>query len=610
MRCGARLLACTIATWTPWVQAQGDAAPAAPAAAAAAGPGLRWTVPLAVGGSVAYDLRSDQVRGERAVTQQLLTTNLNAASYIYQPWFLLVNATLGATVGRTQGGEQPGTDRDRFLTGSLRLHLFPRSRFPFEARFEESDSRIDPALGGVLEYRARSVAFSQRYRPEDASFSVIASVEHREQDGELVGQDTQDVLMADFTSRWKRHNFSAAMSRSLNRRHATDERTDFRNVVLRHTLGSGTELSVENSVNWSQTDDELAAGDLSLKLSQWSSVGIWRPADLPLTVTGSARGFKVDASETGLETSTVSVGAGATFEASEHLRLSASVTAQRTDGNTQTGWNGTVGGTYQGDNRKLGDYSHNWYAGVAASRARSSGVTENALSGQIGHGLTRSWGPDDGASWALHANQSASVSRTTGRAPQEGLNDPVSRALAHSLGVTWNHVGADHNAFFRLSLSDARQFDGERAHLQLLNLQLSGTHELDRRRSWTGDLTLQRIFQRSRSLAPATDPSLPPNPFDFDRQITHTVSGEIAYRHTFLFDVPRLTLTSRLRVSHDAQRQAQALVPLPDRESASWENRLDWQIGRLDASLGLRAGRIDDTWRHTLHLRLLRNFGD
>jgi hypothetical protein len=142
VRCGAGLLACTIATWATWAQGQGDpASPSAPvapqapaateAAPSAAGPGLRWTVPLAIGGSLAYDLRSDQARGERAVTQQLLTATVNAASYVYQPWFLLVNATLGTTVGRTQGGEQPGVDRDRFLTGSLRLSLFPRSRFPF-----------------------------------------------------------------------------------------------------------------------------------------------------------------------------------------------------------------------------------------------------------------------------------------------------------------------------------------------------------------------------------------------------------------------------------------------------------------------------------------------
>jgi hypothetical protein len=141
-------------------------------------------------------------------------------------------------------------------------------------------------------------------------------------------------------------------------------------------------------------------------------------------------------------------------------------------------------------------------------------------------------------------------------------------------------------------------------------MQLSGTHDIDRRRSWTGDLTLQRIFQRSRSIAPTTGPTVPVSPFDFDRQITHTVSGEIAYRQTQMFDVPRLSFTSRLRMSFDSQHQSQALVPLPDRESGSWENRLDWQVGRLDASLSLRAGRVDDTWRNTFSLRLLRNFGD
>jgi hypothetical protein len=138
----------------------------------------------------------------------------------------------------------------------------------------------------------------------------------------------------------------------------------------------------------------------------------------------------------------------------------------------------------------------------------------------------------------------------------------------------------------------------------LLNFQLSGTHDIDRRRSWTGDLTLQRAVQQSLPVALVGGGTLPA------LQQTHqSASGELTWRHLAMFDVSRLNFSSRLRVALDTQLQAEALLPLPQRETLSWENRLDYRVGRLDSALSLRWSRVDQRRFTLLMWRLQRSFG-
>lgn len=603
--CSIAATACASACPSAWAQDTPDPPAASPGTPA--GPGLRWHVPLALSGSLGYELRLDHAQSERARVHQMLTATLQAASYIYQPWLAVVNGQLGLTLSRGRGGEHDGMDRDQFVTGSLRLGLFPRSRFPFEGRYEVSDSRIDPALGGGIAYRARTLTLTQRYRPAGGDFDLMASYERRAQDGEAIGEDTQEALLANFSARWRRQDFNAALSRTLSRRRATDEQAEVRGLVLRHATGLGGELSVESSVNWNQTVDDLQSGRFDQRVAQWNSLAVWRPAERPYALSASVRGFRFTGSEFE-DIESVSAALSGHYELGPQLRLTAGATVNHNRGSGGDGWVGTLGATWQGDTRRWADWSHNWFGGAAASRAHQSAADEDTLSAQLGQSVSRVWGPSGGSTWSLAASQTASASHTRGRAPASPLDDPDSRALAHTVGLGWNHAAESGTASMRLSLSDARQFSGDRAHLQLINFQLNGAHEIDRQRRWSGNLTVQRMFQRARDLA---DPLLAPSTvFDFDRQITHSASGELGYQQVPVFNVPRLRFSSTLRISADAQHQRDTLVALPDRETASWENRLDWRVGRLDAYAALRASRTDGLWRSTLTLRVLRNFGD
>ncbi len=603
----ACLVACTVVA-PAW--GQGDAATATPPAAGlprdestAQGPGLQWRPPpVQWSGSVSYDLRLDHTHGQPRSTEHLVGTTLDALSYIYEPWLALVSGTLRVTASRLQGDATAPDGSDSFVTGGVRLNIFPRSRFPFDARYEVSDSRTDTSLGGNVDYRSRHLVLTQRYRPADNGFALSASYERRSQEGPTFGEDTQESLLADFSSRIKRHSLGASLARSLNRRLATGEETDFRSAVARHSYAVGSEFVLETSANWARSDDQLLIGGNQQTLSQWSSVALYRPEGLDLTLSASVRGFSFDNAATG-GTESVAAGVGAACDVNRNFRLTGNGSATRTDGAVAYAWVGSLGGTYNGDTQRLGEFTYDWNAGASLSNARSGDLEDNTFSTQLGHTFGRQWLLAPGESWSATFGQTLGVSYTRGDTEAPGHPLGWSRALTQTAGLTFSSNGPDRNAFARLSFTDARQFDAERARFQLVNLQLSGNYQVDRWHGWSGDLTVQRVLQRAITAEP-----VPVLGFRRERLITHSASGEVTWRAQRVFGVPRLRFQSRVRLSTDTQTSDIVLLALPDRESAVWENRLDYLVGRLELSATLRLSKTDELWRELLLLRLQRNF--
>jgi len=524
---------------------------------------------------------------------------------VYAPWLAVLNGAIGLTRGTVLGVDgESAPEASRFVTGKLQLSMFPRSRFPAELRYEVADSRVDASGAGGLDYRSRTIGVSQRYRPAEGDFSVAASYERRVQDSPDFGQDSQESLLADFSSRWKRHQVSVSLSRNLNRRGSTGEESDFISLMARHSATWLPTLSVESSANWVHTADQLLSGDRALTMAQASSLAVWRPLSMPLTLTGSLRALSAEGSGAGAG-SNLAAGVGATYEFDRNSRVNASLTATRFDGQTSISSVSALSGSYQGDQRQWGATQWSWNSSASLGAARTGARSETGLSTQMGHVLSQVWvtGP---STWSASASQSASVAlanRT--RLPGEPtLDDRLSRALTQTLALTWTMPGTSGSAFGRASVADARQFDAEQAHLRLYNFQLSGTHELDRRRSWSGDITLQRSSQRSLPVALAEG-----LPLAALRQSTRSASGELTWRHLAMFDVPRLNFTSRLRVALNSQRLTDEIVPLPQRETGSWENRLDYQVGRLESSWSVRLSRVDARQFLLFMWRLQRTFG-
>jgi hypothetical protein len=572
--------------------------------------------PVALSGSLAYEFRASRADRESNAQGQLVTGTLNANSYIYEPWFATVSGTLGVTAGRSRGGgEIPTSDSgitldlnssaERFLTGKGQLNLFPRSRFPFEFHVERSDSRTELGLAPALDFTTQNVGFSQRYRPLVGDYALSARFDRREQFGSGF-RDTQDELSGDVTTRWKHTEASLGLSQSVARREASDERTSFQTLVGHHLYAPSNAVSINTTVNWSRTDERLVGYASDMSVFQWSTVGLWRPESTRLSLNGSIRGLLLRDDAGGRTLDSVSASLGASYEINRNARLNASGTATSTHSNGEGAllFSGSVGAGWQSDTIELpGRLRYDWYASGTAGGSRGGEASHSILNAQAGHSLSRVWSITRQSTLTLNGSQGlvAAYSRTGGEAPDE--IGPLSRFLNHSVGATWNASGDSTSAYTRLSYSDARELGGANARFRLWNFQLSGTWSFDRNSSISGDLTAQRVEQRSGDTL-----------HDGERVLggqneSHSTSGEIAYRHGRMFGVPRLRFTSRLKLAQDVLKQPGTLTTIPDRETRLWENRLDWAIGRLDTQLVFRVSEVDARRRKSLMVRVQRSFG-
>jgi hypothetical protein len=582
--------------------------------------------PLNLRGTLSYDFRAARGGDDSRFSSHLLTGNISGRSYIYAPWFSAISGNLGLSTETshetnpsllfTDGSSQTLAERiharQQFVTGSARLDLFPRSRFPFEVHFQRDDSRNDAGLGTVFDFRTQNLGFSQQYRPPDGRYQVAGSFEHREQSG-LGFNSKQNTLNGDFNTRWKANDLSIGAGHSRARDVGTDNDSRFDTIVARHNYVPSSELSVNSTANWTRTRETALVAPSDLQAMQLSTVGLWRAEGSKLSLNGSARALSLREDVAGTSLDSLGAALGASYEFDEHLRLTGNggVNATRSDGRDSGSLNGGIGIAYQGDTLTFRDIRYEWFTSGSLSGNTTHGdgiggddnqFTANA---QLGHSATRLWRLGEASDLSLTGSQTLAWTHNVS-SRHEGIDPSLadSRTLLNNLAATWQRNQGQGSTFARASYSDALELGGQRSRFRLFNFQLSGTIAIDNRRSLTGDLTYQRSLQRSGAFV------LDGLEAGGQRSGTSSASGEITYRENNLFGMPQLRFVSRLRLAQDMQKQPGQMLSLPDRETRLWENRLDWNIGRLESQIVLRLSEIAGRQHQSLIFRVQRSFGD
>lgn len=594
-----------------------------PRASGLAGFGLNLTgAPIVTAGAVSYDLRASQGTGERRSVAHLVTGTLLANTYIYQPWFATATGTLGVTTGRaterahSDGAAGPfaeppqGATRDRFVTGTGRVTVFPQSRFPFEFHVERSDSRVDTAAPTSLDFRSQNIGFLQSYRPVSNGYTLAARLDRRDQWAFGV-RDTQYALTGDFGTRWKHGDVSLGATWNETRRRVTAERSEFRSLLARHNYAPSAAMSLNTTVNWSQTLENRIGAPSDLSVLQWSTVGLLRRENSPLLLTGAVRGLMLRDGEREGGLDSLGLTLGATYELNQNARLSASGSANTSRSNSaaSTGLGGALAASWQGETIQLKGLRYDWFANATAAAAvnddeaprehgASGGAVQTTLGMQVGHAVSRTIQFTSQSALLLNAGQTFSAQASDS---EEGTKDTEQR-VQHNASAAWNIAADGRSGSARLSYNDSAELGGSRARFQLWNFQLSGNFAISRYQSVSGDFTWQRADQRV-----AVDAGLPAGA---ERVLSRGASGELAYRHQRLFDFPRLRFSSRIKLAQDVLQQPGMLSAIPDRETRVWENRLDWSIGRVESQLIVRVSQVDGRRRDFLMWRVQRNFGD
>ncbi len=577
---------------------QSGSAPPKPAAAESV-----WALPtVRFGGVVSYNLRRD-MSDEQNSSQQGLTTTLNAStsSFIWQPWFARVNGNLGFTMSQASSSSDQavniGKNRSQsvIVTGGGQLSVLEQSRFPFKAHFERNDNRVTTDLALPNAYASQRYGFTQSYAR--AGGNSMIGWDRNTQTSAVSGRYKQDALQLNLSQSLDKHRLQLLGNRSMNTHESTGETAVQNNLSLQHSYAPNPSISVENMANISRSGFHLRQGDNATRLLQLSNQAFWRPADQAMTVTGGARVFMLEADTTGFGGNSVAVGArirnananaGVNYDLSRFARINAGVNVNLAENNAvkSASSNQSAGASYQPASIELGGFRYGWStSGNATNRTGADAGRQLTL--QLGHQVSRSFKLESGSTVSMEGSQS--LATVSGSAT--ALNETEStRQLIHSGSLSWDLSQQSGAARLRLSASDSRTLGDRQESFQLVNFQASSNWPTGRYSSWSGNLTIQAVRQSANTNVGSMNPLNLQTNREPNRGFVASSSGSISYQNQRMFGVPRLRFVSDLRLN------SQALLPLlgsaKDQETASWENRLDYSIGRTQLRVHALLARI------------------
>jgi hypothetical protein len=547
--------------------------------------------PITYSGQLRADFRMTEPAEGEGSLQQLRTAELNAASYIWQPWF----ATLDGNFALSQSVTEAEQDSEGlFASGGGSLRVFPISRFPFEAFVNFTDSRTefaDPLSPQVSDFQTLRFGGRQDYRPVSGRSSYTARVERIVQTDEVGTDDITDLFQLSTNQNFEKHRFN--LNLNIDRTEREQQGPDTLNTILngQHNYRPDDALSVETFVNVTDLQQEDATLDNRFTRSDINSFAIWRSPDKPLTVDANAR-LVANRNETAGAVSeffTESLRVGARYELSERLRLSGNVAGtlnQGEDESVATSQDATA--TYQSADIPLRGFSYNWGTSGTASNTTNSGEEAvQRLSWTASHGLNRLVSLWENTTLTSSLLQSGGAFTDTDIGSEQNLDHNATLALiraAQGGTSSLTLILQDSRIFGR-----ATEFGTENSSFQSATLQLNHFQSLSRYSSWNANLN----FQANRSANGQTQT------FKFS-------AASLSYQNSRVFGVRRL----RFRSDFEANTESLVLISTDenDRPELSWDNLLEYTIGRLDLRLrGVvvdRAGQQD----FTVFLTIRRSF--
>ncbi|HEX8961955.1 MAG TPA: hypothetical protein VF801_03040 [Rhodocyclaceae bacterium] len=600
----------------PAAEQPADDSPAASAAAAAdAAEHTHWQhAPIKWWGSTGSRLMKTWANSTPGATGSIQDVQLNASSYIWQPWFALVNGGFG--LNSTGSKSYQTKDKSLSVTGSGNLVLFPQSRFPFQGSFTVADSRTDADLIGTSAYTSSTLYASQSYSPLGGGGHYNVDFTRSEMNGEIYGKDVQDSLSATGNQDIGDHHLQVNAVDTSDSRKAAADRSEVRTATLRDDFSSPENfLTVNSLASISQSDMLYSSTQSNVSFLQAMSFGTWRPdEDSPWLVSATARVYGSDVSNAtaSLRNTSKSDGygasVGASYDWSKNLRFNGSGNLNVSDvaAAQALSANGTLGGAYISDPIPLGEFRYTWSAaangGASFARARDANTAGATSSGTQftesgSQTLTRDFTLSTTSRLstrlveALNLRQSNSAALGTTRSTDYF-------GLQHTAGLSWMMFTEDFRFMASTSVSDARSSG---AVSDQINGQLSVDGNTGRNSSISGSISAQKTIQHSdiplasspASLAPGSPlPSI--TTFGVMQNQATSFNADITYINAKAFNIPRLRFKSILRGNNmltDSRFNGAVGEPV-ENVQASWDNLLSYPIGNLLFSAEFRIARV------------------
>lgn len=587
---------------------------------------VRWTLaPIRLGGKLGVEQRWSRADDGERNARTLIGAGIDAASYIWQPWFIQLRAGLGLILSK--GDDQPAfgpprSDDSSAWTGRLALQVFPASRFPFEARADVADSRTSGDYVGS-DYRATRVGLSQSYRPAQGSENYNVGFEQSTLTSAGRPDDKVSVIRGLMVRTFGAQTLELSGSETLNERGGRQDSSQITSLAARHSYRPRGSFLIDNLATFNdiRVRNDASSIDLATDITQLSSFLTWRPEqgqplyspDHPLFVTGSVRlaESEIASSTSSGRRQSADGTVGASYDINRNLRagggLSVSRRSARADGTAvarddATLTNQTATLTYTPDPLIMGAWRYS--PNLSASASATQGTVDGSRSTegvQAGHTLSRSWLGEQ------HGQLSLSFTQALGVTLDSAVPD-VTRTLTNSISLFRQFAnGGMTQSYAGLSLSDARSQGTVDSSVQIANLQYTQRKQLTRNASWSGNLTAQATRVRFDSAGPL-GPTLASST---DSGWRTYYSAGLSFETVNAFGVPRLRFIALANAnSQQLERRADGDLDAPrERINHLFEGRLEYAIGRLETRLVARSSQVDDRRIDSIFFRIHRRFG-
>lgn len=553
------------------------------------------------------------------------TQNLDvrAASYIYQPWFARISGTFGVVAAESAvggGGSITKNSSTSFNYGGD-LSLFPVSRFPFQANFNQS-SNVAASQDQSITSKSTRFGLRQSYRPEQGTDTYSANY-----DRSLVSTGTGNSLInsagGTYTTSFEDHSLSTNVRYSSNSGDIGGQSSQQFGVSASHSWRMDEDLMISSSANFSNNQTNiLSSGVMTLNNSQlWQANTnvVWTPdQDIPLTVTGGGSLFSVQ-TDTGADKNQLlslngyatanyrfSPNLGATGSATLGQNLSSDGKGGRVSALNSTQ---TASVSYSGDPLKLLDFSYGWNTSGSFSNQIASGnsgqsASTQTIGGNASHSLSRAFMFSPVNSLNTYASQSYSVSK----AGTSGLSNST---LSHSAGGSWRSAYSDALVgSLSVSGSDSISSGQSENHFRSFSVNGTGQWQISRRASvnasanatWSQQLTAIRVIPGESQSASSNNS--PPQ---------WSGSGSLSYSHRNPLDIQNLLYGATFSFTTS---QTNLRVAAGDPDAYSWVvsntllQRLDYILGRVRFQLSGSLATIDNKKNVSIFFSMQRAFGD
>lgn len=573
-----------------------------------------------VGGNIGYTFLSNTWGADRS-SQQLLdvgvAVGVAARTYLWQPWLARVTGAVGIGVSANTASYSmaPATKSgNTILTGDAALSLLQYSRFPFLARVYRQQNQASGFLSGInSNYMNNGLSLTQNYRSRDGRLDSLASYSHNTSGRQSFGTEERTNQLNLFVSSQplNSHQSYRVVGAVTNTDHPLKgDSSSADTVVANHLYVPDAVLSVATLVNLIKTGytiSPLTPGispqQSDYNSQQLSSFASWRPVASALTLTASARLLKSNSSSStaaSTQFDDTNLGLGANYAWSNLLRMYGSVNVDDNSGIQTVSTNAALAAQRAIGERNvinIGGFRYTRSVGASLSNQTTTitkGSNQTAtssiqrLGGTLGHDLAKNTQLGSGR-LSVDLNQGLSTLLSTRGSPYTHLNSGGS--------MSWDSTEGKGTTMLGLRAVDSRDLSGTQTFFQLINLQASRNERVARNQSLIGNLTLQG--SRSGARGVSTTPFIA------------TPRADLTYRHLRLFGVKNMTFESSLKILGAEIMSSQNLATQmgsTNQASVSWDNDLNYFIGRLKLHLYTHLAEVNQTSQSSILFTMNRAF--